>query len=74
MAMAAVSSLAELTRKPEDKRSMVVSILAREFPNNRRELEDANGVLILKLFMPVDHLMQESGWPYNIVLTFDSRL
>ena len=48
-------------RKPEDRRWMAFSILAWDWPKRRRELEDANGVLILKLFMPVGHLMPESG-------------
>ena len=61
MALPAASSLAELMRKPEDSRWMADSILAWDWPKRRRELEDANGVLIRKLFMPVGHLMKESG-------------
>ena len=60
-ALPTVSSLAELIRNPEDSRWMAVSIWAWDWPKRRRELEDANGVLIRKLFMPVGHLMQESG-------------
>ena len=70
----AVSSFAELMRNPEGRRWMAVSILAWDWPKRRRELEDANGVLILKLFMPVGHLMQESGWCYDVMLLLGSRM
>ena len=46
---------------------MADSILAWELPNNRRELEDANGVLIRKLFMPVGHLMPDPEMEWETV-------